>query len=525
MKKINNTSIICLSFLLFSFSCGFSASELNAAEAGQKTQKKILFKDVVKKARVLAEQDFKELGVGPTADILKTITYDQLRDIRYKPAKALWSKSPFSVQFFHLGFYYLDPVLIHYADKTGLQTMPFSPDLFDYKDRSHIEQLPSDIGFAGFRIHYPLNTSSYSDELVAFLGASYFRALGKGLLYGISARGLAVNTAEDIGEEFPFFREFWIVHPTSLLAKEITVLALLDSKSLTGAYEFVIRPGEQTSMRVQCTLFIRKPVRKLGVAPLTSMFFYGEDSVRPESDFRPEIHDSDGLQIQTPSGEWIWHPVINPKRILINTFNVKQQPKGFGLMQRDVNFDHYQDLEARYDRRPSVWVKPEGDWGKGRMELLQLPTVNEYNDNVVAYWVPEQTLQAKDSVSYNYSLSWHAAEHNRSPLAYVESTRVLRKKDMVMFLVDFLPQAKQKLLTKKDLNVEINAFNGYKVAETQIIPNTITKGLRLVVRIRLDKEGFLQNILPTDLPAIDLMAYIKDKDGAITETWSYTYLP
>ena len=524
MKNLKHYPFVCLLFLLMFFYCGFALPELRASESGQKVQKKIGFQDVVKRARVLSEQDFQAPSRDGITEALKQITYDQWRDIRFKPSQSLWAKDTFNVQFFHLGFFYLDPVVINYVDKNGVQTMPFSPKLFDYKDKAHIDQLPENTGFAGFRIHYPLNTSAYADELVAFLGASYFRGLGKGLLYGLSARGLAVNTAEDIGEEFPYFKEFWIIRPTSLLAREITVLALMDSKSLTGAYEIAIRPGEETLMRVKCTLFIRTPIRKIGVAPLTSMFFSGEHSVRTESDFRPEIHDSDGVLIETKTNEWIWHPVVNPKRILINTFNV-QQPKGFGLMQRDTDFDHYQDLEARYDRRPSVWVKPEGDWGKGHLELLQLPTVNEFNDNVVTYWVPEKPLEPKESVSYNYTLSWHSAENNRAPLAFVESTRILRKKDSVMFLVDFLPQAKQKLLSKKDLTVDIKAFNNYKIAETQIIPNPVTKGLRLVIRIRLDKEGFLQEILPTDLPAIDLMACIKEKNTAVTETWSFTYLP
>lgn len=528
MKKLNYYQLVSL-FLLFVFCYSFSMPELRAAEFGQKAknqkvQKKILFQDVVKNARVLSEQDFVEPQRDGITDALKQISYDQWRDIRFKPAKSLWAKDNFSVQFFHLGFFYLDPVLINYVDKNGIQNMPFSSELFDYKKKEHIDQLTDKTGFAGFRIHYPLNTSSYADELVAFLGASYFRALGKGLLYGLSARGVAVNTAEDIGEEFPYFKEFWIVRPSSLLAKEITIYALMDSKSLTGAYEFVVRPGEQTLMRVKCTLFVRKPIRKLGIAPLTSMFFFGENSARAESEFRPEVHDSDGLLIESKTGEWIWHPVVNPQRILINSFSV-DQPKGFGLMQRDINFDHYQDLEARYDLRPSVWVKPEGDWGKGRLELLQLPTASEFNDNIGAYWVPAKALAPKESVTYSYSLSWHSAKNSRSPLAFAESTRILRKQDSVMFLVDFLPQGKKKLMPKKDLTVDIKAFNNYKVAETQIIPNPVTKGLRLMIRIRLDKEGFLQDILPTDLPAIDLMAFIKEKDTPVTETWSFTYLP
>ncbi|EKD26605.1 MAG: Periplasmic glucan biosynthesis protein MdoG [uncultured bacterium] len=299
----------------------------------------------------------------------------------------------------------------------------------------------------------------------------------------------------------------------------------MESTSLTGAYEFVIRPGIETVMNVKADIFIRKPIRKLGIAPLSSMFFFGKNSPnRSESDFRLEVHDSDGLLIKDKSGELTWHPLINPQRLLINSFG-GGQPAGFGLMQRDTNFDHYQDLEARYDLRPSAWVEPEGDWGPGHIELLQIPSGNEYNDNISSYWVPEKSFKSGDSLSFAYTLSWLSAKNKRVGIATVESTRIVKKQDSVTFMVDFFPDSKQNLLYKKDLTVDIREFNGYKIAETQIIKNTVTKGLRLLIRVRFDKESFLQEILPKELPAVELRAFIKDKTAAVTETWSYTYLP
>ena len=234
---------------------------MNTAVAAVKDKwaTRVQFQDVVNKAKALSKKSYQEPGAD-LPDVLKKLTYDQWRGIRFKPARSLWSGQPFSVQFFHLGFLYQHPVMVHYEDQDGTHQAPFSGNLFDYADSEIKGFLPGDYGFAGFRIHYPLNTPKYADELVVFLGASYFRALGRDMTYGISARGLAINTAEDTGEEFPDFREFWIVRPKSR-AKKIKIYALLDSQSVTGAYEFSVEPGEETLIRVNCELFFRHHIQ------------------------------------------------------------------------------------------------------------------------------------------------------------------------------------------------------------------------------------------------------------------------
>lgn len=499
-------------------------SEVMALSFTRKGYKEICFQDVVDKAKTLGEKSYQKPDRDSIPECLKKIGYDQWMDISYNPAKSLWPNDAFKVQFFHRGYIFPEAVTVHYVDKIGIHTMPFSPDLFNYKKKNYSDQVNGDIGFSGFRIHYQFNSPDFQDELISFLGASYFRALGKNHFYGLSARGLAINTGEDVGEEFPFFKEFWIIRPSSF-SRKITVYALMDSESLTGAYEFLIKPGEQTVMDVKCTIFIRKSVRKLGIAPLTSMFCFGEHSdEKKNGDFRPEVHDSDGLLIQANSGEWIWHPLINPKRILTNSFS-GGQPIGFGLMQRDTNFDHYQDFQARYGRRPSAWVEPKSDWGAGHVELFQFPTVNEYSDNIGAYWVPEKSYKPGEALHFEYSLSWCSPIHRKPLLAIVNSTRILRKEKDVRFIIDFQSDRKKKSLFKKDLTADIQVLNGYRLLSSQIIENPVSKGLRLVIHVRFDKKGFLDEIIPDELPAIDLIAFIKDKDKQITETWSYTYLP
>ncbi|MBU1086977.1 MAG: glucan biosynthesis protein G [Candidatus Omnitrophica bacterium] len=487
------------------------------------TLKPTRFKDVVAKAQMLSEKPFLETS-NNLPDELKKIGYDEWRDIRFNPAKSLWAGKPFSIQFFHLGGLYQEPVIINSVNKDNTTNIPFSLDLFDYTQSAHKGLLSSNLGFAGFRIHYPINSAKYADEIISFIGASYFRALGKDLGYGISARGLAIDIAELSGEEFPYFREFWIIKPGAK-AKEISFYALLESENLTGAYSFIVRPGEETLVKVKSVLFFRKKIRKLCLAPLTSMFFCGENTKsRANSDFRPEVHDSDGLLIQDTLGEWTWHPLINPENLLINSFS-GGQPLGFGLLQRDMNFDHYQDLEARYDKRPSVWICPKSDWGQGHLELLQLPTENEFNDNIGAYWVMDKSFEPGESFEFAYTMNWHSGNRKKSVLASVESTRIVTKPESIMFIIEFLPDPSQEEFSSKDISANIQILNGYSVKASQVIENTVTQGCRLIIHVDLDKEGMLDKMLYKHNPPVELRAFLKKDNLPITETWSYTYQP
>jgi glucans biosynthesis protein len=296
------------------------------------------------------------------------------------------------MQLFHLGFLYQRPVTVNII-RDGVPTpVPYQRELFDY-GRNKIERtLPVNLGFAGFRLHYPLNDPKVLDELIAFLGASYFRFLGSEQKYGLSARGLAINVKGGEAEEFPHFREFWIEMPKPNDERAI-VYALLDSPSVAGAYRFDIYPSKETTLDVTATLFPRQTISNVGVAPLTSMFFEGENDRKPTDDYRLEIHDSDGLLMQSGAGEWIWRPLRNPNAKTISSFS-DNNPRGFGLMQRDRVFENYQDLEASYHQRPGYWVEPIGQWGEGWVELVEIPTPDETHDNIVAYWQPNRAFES-----------------------------------------------------------------------------------------------------------------------------------
>jgi glucans biosynthesis protein len=376
------------------------------------------------------------------------------------------------------------------------------------------------LGFAGFRLHSPINTPNYYDEFAVFLGASYFRAIGRDENYGLSARGLAIDTALPSGEEFPYFKEFRLVRPEPK-AGTITLTALLDSPSLTGAYKFIIRPGKTTSMNVSATLFFRKPVQKLGMAPLTGMFFYGEDSnIRPVDNFRPQVHDCDGLQIVSGTGEWIWRPLINPKRLLVTSFAMSD-PKGFGLMQRDTNFNDYQDLEANYQTRPSAWIVPGKGWGRGKVELVEIPTQSEKNDNIVCYWVPSEKEAPGKPVDFSYEIKWGSPGIALPPAGRVVATRTSATKDpsVKLYLIDFAGGKLGSLAPNAKLEADISVSGG-KVIEQNIQRDPFIAGQRLSFRVRRD-VGPLDKVKAGTAEPMELRAFLRQKDDVLTETWSY----
>ncbi|MGA8180604.1 MAG: glucan biosynthesis protein G, partial [Desulfobacterales bacterium] len=462
-------------------------------------------------------------------EFLLHLNYNQWRSIRFRTEKSLWRKDNllFEVQFFHPGFIYNRTVKINMVDSKGVESVAFSPDLFDYGNNNLAAKIPSKLGFAGFRMHYPINHKKYKDEVVAFLGASYFRAVARNQVYGMSARGLAIDTGLDKGEEFPYFKEFWLVKPGPH-ARQAVIYALLDSVSVTGAFKFVIRPGQKTNIDVTASIFRRRNVAKLGIAPLTSMFFYGENTnQRPVDDFRPEVHDSDGLMIEEGSGEVIWRPLVNPKRLFINSF-LSNRIEGFGLIQRDQNFNDYQDPGSRYDLRPSVWIIPKGNWGPGHVELIQIPSDTEKNDNIVAFWVFAKLPPENKPINIAYEMSWFRWHCGRKGLGCVTATRSARgkDKDSRRLLIDFkggrLDALPPLLPSQSPLEAVVNITGG-RLIEKQIFRIEPTGNWRLVLTVKRNSGGKLAAVLPdtANQPAMEMSAFLKQKKTVLTETWSY----
>jgi periplasmic glucans biosynthesis protein len=455
---------------------------------------------------------------------LANLTYDQYRDIRFRPASALWhGQALFEVQFFHRGYRVRQRVNVFEVTPAGAALVEYSPRLFTFGRLLKTPKLSTKTGFAGFRVHYPLQTPTYKDELLVFLGASYFRVLGRNQHYGASARGLAIDTGAQSGEEFPTFTDFWLVRPQPS-DRSLTIYALLDSRSVTGAYQFEVRPGDITQVEVHGDLYPRRAIAKLGVAPLTSMFLYGEDGTgRHFDDYRPQVHDSDGLMNETGHGQWIWRPLGNPRDLRVNRF-MDENPRGFGLIQRDRNFADYEDVESQYQSRPSYWVQPLGDWGKGGVELVEIPSDEEIHDNMVAYWVPDQPVTAGKPLSFGYLLSAFAENPRWPPGGRVIS---VRSGNPAMgdnkghfgpgarrMLVDFASGQLDGLEGTQPVKAALSADNAQIDAVTvQRVPESGAWRLAFVVTPRPKK------------PQVSLRCYLTLYGEVLTETWVYQWTP
>lgn len=390
-----------------------------------------------------------EPAVAPALpEALSQLTYDDFQKIVFWPDKARWNfdGSGFRVHAFHPGWLFKEPVQVFEIVDGTARPMDFSAADFEYRGdvATKIPQGFALPGVAGIRLNAPLNRPDLFDEVVAFAGASYFRALGRDNFYGLSARGLAVNTGLSSAEEFPRFSAFYLERPAPG-ARTVTLYAALESASVTGAYRFVIAPGAETVIDVTARLFFRADVEQLGVAPLTSMFLYSEVNRAGFDDYRPQVHDSNGLRIAREDGDVLWRALNNPKT-LGSSYIALARPRSFGLYQRDRDFQTYQDAEAHYERRPSCDVEPMGDWGEGAVRLVEIPSDLEVNDNIVAFWVPKEPVKAGDAREFSYRMRWgDLPPSDLQDLAWVHETRTGHggnagssdKPDTRKFVVDF----------------------------------------------------------------------------------------
>lgn len=476
--------------------------------------------DVTRQAEALARSAYQ---APPAPDpALAALSYDDYRRIRFKPDRALWhgTGSLFEVQFFPLGRGFTRPLRLY--EVAGDTVSPLVIPGSDYNDEGVLPPAraqAADAGAAGWRLKFPLNDPKVFDEVIVFLGASYFRAVGAGQHYGLSARGLAVDTVGGQGEEFPAFTTFWLQRPPSG-EREFTFYALLDGPHVTGAYRFVLRPGKDTVLDVNARIFQRAAVATLGVAPLTSMFLMGENQPAVD-DYRPEVHDSDGLLVQTGSGERLWRPLTNPRRPFVTSFAMDKLG-GFGLMQRDRAFSSYEDLEAQYQRRPSAWVEPLNDWGPGRVELLQFGTPNETNDNIVAYWVPQQPPAPGTPLAIDWRMHWELEGVPPATVAQVLQTRrghgyreTPIPPDNLQFQIDFVGAALQHLPLDAVVDVVASGNANVRDLHAHAYPNPQRGGWRVSLEfVRIDAAR-----------PVELRAQLRDATGVISETWSYALAP
>ncbi|OWJ80481.1 glucan biosynthesis protein [Haematobacter genomosp. 1] len=452
-----------------------------------------------------------------------TLGYDGYRQVQADPARAIWAgQALFTLNAFSLGWLYDEPVTIALLEGGERRELSFTSQDFLYHaplDRAPFDAVNPFPGIAGLKINYPLNSPEIWDELLTFLGASYFRALGQGSSYGTSARGIAIDTAAGKPEEFPRFTRFYVV-PPGQFDSSITIYAQLEGPSVTGAYRFITRPGKDTTMDVTARIFVRRDVSRLGIAPLTSMFLYGGPNRAAFDDYRERVHDSEGLKIIRASGEEVWRNLNNPAQ-LAASFYKEENPRAFGLMQRSRRFEDYADAEAHYEKRPSVLVEPSGQWGVGHICLIEIPTKREVNDNIVCFWMPEAPATAGSAVEFSYRLVWGDIAESSTRFARVitfssghsgtsgsDPTPGERK-----FVVDFEGPYLDRLLDLDSVAANTSIFNG----------EFVHTDLKKVAGE--DIWRFVADVKSTASNPVELSVYLSVGGRRLTETWSYQWRP
>ncbi|MGU3492562.1 glucan biosynthesis protein [Xanthobacteraceae bacterium A53D] len=460
-------------------------------------------------ARELSTKPYQAPDAKLPAELDK-LSYDDYRNIRFRPEASLWraDKAPFEMQMLHRGFLFREKVDLALVENGKARPLRYSQDYFRFDNQLKAPDPKLDLGFSGFRLHAPMNRKDYYDEVVVFQGASYYRAIARDQIYGASARGLSIKTADPGGEEFPMFKAFWIEVPGAK-ADSCVVHALLDSPSATAAFRFTIRPGDTTSMATEMTIYPRGDVDQVGLGTLTSMFLFGPNDRNDVDDFRPAVRDNEGLAIINGSGERIWRPLTNPQRLEISSF-MDNNTRGFGLMQRQRSFFDYQDLEARYEKRPSVWVEPIGDWGEGAVHLVEIPTREEIHDNIVTFWRPKEPLRKGGEYNYVYRMHWGWDGPDNSKIARFTATRVGAAPAGRQFVLDVIGEGISDL-SMEGLRADVSASGG-EVRSVVLQPNPDIKGWRL---------AFILD--PKNTNPIELRAVLMRDQERMSETWVYRW--
>ncbi len=518
----------------------FLATALTAAQAASAAGD-FSFDLLKEKARKLAAAPY-AAPKDNLADYWKNLTYDGHRDIRFKMESGLWwgPESPFSIDFFHPGWTAKKTVSLHEVAGGKSSHLDFDQKLFDYGKQMVPQGTPPPPNYAGWRARTRLNSADYMDEFLVFLGASYFRAIPANAPYGISARGLSINSGlPGVPEEFPDFTEFYLEKPDKD-GKSLRASALLEGESVAGAYQFTITPGVETVMDVEAEITLRRPVKQLGLAPFSSMFWFGENTHPRPYDFRPEVHDSDGLLMELDNGGLNFRPLETTKDQFRHCVFSMERPRSWALVQRDRSFSSYQDVEADYHDRPTVMVEPQEGFDKGKLHLIEMPTEDETNDNIILAWEPDPVLEVGKSYTFKYRLRW-MRDPAPSGLFTVRATRLgnpVQKPDEVLVAIDFakplnpekkVGDPKWEDITKLKPVVTVNnravklvhvGLSDMSMANVDDIP----AGLGRSPDIHMPQvlRAFFVLEPPKDLKDMDLSCELLDESGkSVSERWLY----
>lgn len=466
---------------------------------------------LIERARLLAEAPYSEPALKLPSEVAD-LSFEHYSQIQFRPERRVGADGglPFTLDLLHSGFIYQTPVSVYMVEDGLAREVIYDPGMFDYGDELQPPADGANVPFSGVRVHFPIHRADAMDEFLVLQGASYFRTFARDQVYGLAARGLAIKTGHPDGEEFPSFTALWIEQPTPD-ARVLIIHALLDSPSCTGAYRLTIRPGEETVIDVEVTLFAREDLPSVGLAPLTSMYLFGAANRAGFDDVRDAVHDSDGLQVLTGGGERLWRPLTNPSELQVSSFG-DRGPLGFGLVQRERRLEEYEDLDERFDRRPSVWVEAVGDWGAGQVELIEIPSNREANDNIVIFWRPEAPIAKGGPWTLAYRMRWVDQPVFSDDLAEVRATRAGLAADgsRRLFVIDFDLGPVQD---EERLMLDVSSSAGSITAQR----------LRPVPGGQLMRASF--ELAPDEQTLIELRAVLRAGDRRLSETWLYRWTP
>ena len=465
------------------------------------------------KARAMSRQPFVPADI-PESDTLDRIDYEEHNQIRFRKDMALWTDRPDAspVQFFFPGRFFKEPVRVYAVESGMAREIPFSTDLFEIPDDNPARTLTATGGFAGFRVQ----DASSGNDWMSFLGASYWRTEGYSGQFGLSVRGLALDTAIPNGpDEFPRFTRFWLEPQAD---GGVITCALLESPRATGAYRITSHRDNGVIQDVEATIFLRGDVGRLGLAPLTSMFWFGKHNRNIAPDWRPEVHDSDGLEVHDAAGTRVWRPLNNPPRTMANAFRASNV-RGFGLMQRERRFEEYLDDSVFYEKRASAWVEPVGDWGEGSVGLVELSTDDEIHDNIVAFWTPDAPAKAGSEYEIAYRLSWVEDTPVPPVTARFTATRIgaggnpgqPRPDQVAKIVCDFDGHGFDGLTSEDPFTVRVTASRG-SVAHARTYPVVGESYWRVLFDLDISR------LPPEDDEPVDIHMFVELHGRIMTET-------
>jgi glucans biosynthesis protein len=464
---------------------------------------------VTEAAKNLSKQPFRPLPAD-IPKIFRDLSYEQYAAIRERPETAIWAAENigFAIEPLHRGSLFSSPMEVRLVAEGKARRILYDPALFDFGTLTVPGNI-GDIGFSGFRVLARGQDGFYG--LAIFQGASFFRAMAPGQTFGTMARAMSIKTADPRGEEFPAFRSVWIERPT-LAAGALVIHALIDSESVTGAYRFTLRPGDATIIDTECTLFARAAVDNLGLATMSATHLSGPLDERCNDDLRPSVCEANGLQMLTGKGEWLWRPVTNRNTLQISSF-VDETPRGFGFFQRDRFFDHYQDDDQHFETRPSLWIEPIGDWAAGSVQLIEIPSDSEANDNIIGYWKPKAPLAAGSETLFAYRQFWCWNPPEQPPLAITTQSRAgrgsspKRRRFVVEFSGDILSVSENEKAMKPNLSAAPGSIVGVRT-----FPSADKKSCRILFEIDPGNESYSE-----------MRLVLEARGKPLSETWLYRW--